>query len=159
VTVHGTNNLRVENNVTYNTVGHCYFLEDGIETGNQFVRNLGIQTKCHTSLPCNPTNLAAAGLVREATGNGQAASIVNGDASAPVVIPSDNTVSTFWVTHPDNTYRDNVAAGSTRSASGWPFRSTRSDSSKARRSARTPGRAGCRSASSRAMSPTRTLMV
>src|SRR5262249_51704205 len=23
VTVHGTNNLRVENNVTYNTVGHC----------------------------------------------------------------------------------------------------------------------------------------
>ncbi len=25
VTVHGTNNLRIENNVTYNTVGHCYF--------------------------------------------------------------------------------------------------------------------------------------
>ena len=46
VTVHGTHNLRVENNVTYNTVGHCYFLEDGIETGNQFVRNLAIQTKC-----------------------------------------------------------------------------------------------------------------
>ena len=32
VTVHGTNNLQVENNVTYNTVGHCFFLEDGIET-------------------------------------------------------------------------------------------------------------------------------
>ena len=32
VTVHGTNFLRVENNVTYNTVGHCFFLEDGIET-------------------------------------------------------------------------------------------------------------------------------
>jgi cell migration-inducing and hyaluronan-binding protein len=47
VTVHGTNNVRVENNVTFNTVGHCFFLEDGIETGNQFVRNLGIQTKCH----------------------------------------------------------------------------------------------------------------
>src|SRR5215467_3196774 len=28
VTVHGTNFLRVENNVTYNTVGHCFFLED-----------------------------------------------------------------------------------------------------------------------------------
>src|SRR5690606_11021045 len=24
----------------------------------------------------------------------------------------DNTVSTFWITHPDNIYRDNVAAGS-----------------------------------------------
>src|SRR3569833_1908585 len=40
VTVHGTNDLRIENNVTYNTVGHCFFLEDGIEHGNQFIRNL-----------------------------------------------------------------------------------------------------------------------
>src|SRR5579862_2736359 len=39
VTVHGTNNVRVENNVTYNTVGHCFFLEDAVETGNQFVHN------------------------------------------------------------------------------------------------------------------------
>ena len=41
VTVHGTNNLRVENNVTFNNVGHCFFLEDAVETGNQFIRNLG----------------------------------------------------------------------------------------------------------------------
>src|SRR6202165_1776378 len=40
VTVHGTNFLHVENNVTYNTVGHCFFLEDGAEHGNQFVHNL-----------------------------------------------------------------------------------------------------------------------
>jgi cell migration-inducing and hyaluronan-binding protein len=55
VTVHGTNNLQIENNVTYNTVGHCFFLEDGIETGNEYIRNLAIQTKCHTSKPCDPT--------------------------------------------------------------------------------------------------------
>jgi cell migration-inducing and hyaluronan-binding protein len=61
VTVHGTNDLRVENNVTYNTVGHCFFLEDGIEHGNEFVKNLAIQTKCHMTKPCAPTNLAAAG--------------------------------------------------------------------------------------------------
>jgi cell migration-inducing and hyaluronan-binding protein len=103
VTVHGTNNLQVENNVTYNTVGHCFFLEDGLETGNQFVRNLGIQTKCHTSKPCVPTNLAAAGEPRTGT---------NGQASKDVLIPSDNTVATFWITNPDNVYRDNVAAGS-----------------------------------------------
>ncbi|HXX18988.1 MAG TPA: G8 domain-containing protein, partial [Candidatus Acidoferrum sp.] len=42
VTVHGTNNVRVENNVAYNTVGHCYFLEDAVETGNQFIHNLGM---------------------------------------------------------------------------------------------------------------------
>ena len=38
VTVHGTNNVRVENNVAYNNVGHCYFLEDGVEHGNQYLR-------------------------------------------------------------------------------------------------------------------------
>ena len=104
VTVHGTNNLQVENNVTYNTVGHCFFLEDGIENGNQFVRNLGIQTKCHTTKPCVPTNLAAAG--ERQTGE------TNGQQSKDVLLPSDNTVSTFWITNPDNIYRDNVAAGS-----------------------------------------------
>jgi len=100
VTVHGTNNLLVENNVTYNSVGHCFFMEDGIETGNQFIRNLGIQTICHPTLPCEPTNLAIA--------NHSPA----GQKSKHVLIPSDNTVSTFWITNPDNIYRDNVAAGS-----------------------------------------------
>ncbi|WP_206742906.1 G8 domain-containing protein [Erythrobacter sp. SG61-1L] len=100
VTVHGTNNLKVENNVTFNTVGHCFFMEDGIETGNQFVHNLGIQTKCHPTLPCEPTNLT---LAHQTTA---------GQKSKNILIPSDNTVSTFWITNPDNIYRDNVAAGS-----------------------------------------------
>ena len=34
VTVHGTHNLRIENNVTYNRVEHCFFMKDGIEPGN-----------------------------------------------------------------------------------------------------------------------------
>jgi cell migration-inducing and hyaluronan-binding protein len=60
VTIHGTDNLLVENNVTYNTVGHCFFMEDGIETGNQVIRNLGIQTKCHPTpaLPANQPGVA-----------------------------------------------------------------------------------------------------
>src|SRR6187551_810412 len=107
VTVHGTNDLQVENNVTYNTVGHCFFLEDGIEHGNQFVHNLAIQTKCHTSKPCDPTNLAPFG----ATATGLNFT-TTGQDSKEVLIPSDNTVSSFWITNPDNVYRDNVAAGS-----------------------------------------------
>jgi hypothetical protein len=103
VTVHGTHNLQIENNVTYNTVGHCFFLEDGIEQGNQFVRNLAIQTKCHTSNPCVPTTLAA---------SGESIARKNGQQSKDVLLPSDNTVASFWITNPDNVYRDNVAAGS-----------------------------------------------
>ncbi|MGV3590809.1 MAG: G8 domain-containing protein [Gammaproteobacteria bacterium] len=100
VTIHGSDNLLVENNVTYNTVGHCFFMEDGIEKGNQLVRNLGIQTICHPTLPCDSTHL----------GPGRPAS--NGQSSKDILIPSDNTASTFWITNPDNSYRDNVAAGS-----------------------------------------------
>lgn len=100
VTIHGTNNLLVENNVTYNTVGHCFFMEDGVETGNQVIRNLGIQTKCHPTLPCEPTNLT---LKHQST---------EGQKSPHILIPSDNSASTFWITNPDNIYRDNVAAGS-----------------------------------------------
>jgi cell migration-inducing and hyaluronan-binding protein len=110
VTVHGTHNLRVENNVTYNTVGHCFFMEDGIEHGNEFIHNLAIQTKCHPTLPCVPTNLAAAG---EVANYAERLSIrAKGQASKDVLLPSDNTVASFWITNPDNTYRDNVAAGS-----------------------------------------------
>jgi cell migration-inducing and hyaluronan-binding protein len=104
VTVHGTNNVRVENNVTFNTVGHCFFLEDAVETGNQFVHNLGIQTKCHPTLQCEPTHLGPAGLALRSSAAGQ--------KSEHILLPSDNTASTFWITNPDNVYRDNVAAGS-----------------------------------------------
>jgi cell migration-inducing and hyaluronan-binding protein len=107
VTVHGTKYLKVENNVTYNTVGHCFFMEDGIEHDNEFVRNLAIQTKCHTSKPCDPTDLAPFG----STSDGLNFK-TTGQDSEDVLIPSDNTVSSFWITNPDNTYRDNVAAGS-----------------------------------------------
>jgi len=89
VTVHGTHNVRVENNVTYDTVGHCFFLEDGAETGNQFIRNLGIQTKCHPTRSCQPFFQQA----------------------DDVLLPSDNNAATFWITNPDNVFRDNVAAG------------------------------------------------
>ncbi len=45
VTVHGSDNARVENNVCYDHLGHGYFLEDGAETGNLVAGNLGLGTK------------------------------------------------------------------------------------------------------------------
>src|SRR5687767_11149740 len=108
VTVHGTNFLRVENNVTYNIVGHCFFLEDGIEHGNEFVRNLAIQIKCHPTKTCVPTNLAANG---ELTENRQTIRQVS-MSGKDTLLPSDNTVAAYWITNPDNSFIDNVAAGS-----------------------------------------------
>ena len=111
VTVHGTNDLRVENNVTYNTVGHCFFLEDGIEHGNEFVHNLAIQTKCHTTKPCVPTNLAANG-ENDYTYENRTAYRQASFSGKDTLLPSDNTVAAYWITNPDNTFVDNVAAGS-----------------------------------------------
>src|SRR4051812_4615736 len=110
VTVHGTNFLRVENNVTYNTVGHCFFLEDGIEHGNEFIKNLTIQTKCHTTLACVPTNLAANGERDSTYANRQAYREMSFHGNT--LLPSDNTVAAYWITNPDNSFIDNVAAGS-----------------------------------------------
>ncbi|KAF0310783.1 Cell surface hyaluronidase [Amphibalanus amphitrite] len=78
VTIHGTHNVTLENNVAYNHLGHCYFLEDGGEQHNTFLGNLGFGTKAGTLLPSDRAG----------------------------------RVSTFWITNPDNTLNNNVAAGS-----------------------------------------------
>ncbi len=83
VTIHGTNRVEVVGNVAYNTLGHCYFLEDGAERKNLLEGNLGILTR-------RP----------------------NSQQGERPVIPTDNNPATFWITHPDNIVRGNVAAGS-----------------------------------------------
>jgi len=45
LTIHGTSGVLVRGNVAFDTVGHCYFLEDGIERGNVFERDLGMLTR------------------------------------------------------------------------------------------------------------------
>jgi hypothetical protein len=139
VTVHGTHNLRVENNVTYNTVGHCFFLEDGIEHGNEFVRNLAIQTKCHPTKPCVPTNLAANRREPENRQAVQAGQLRRTPCCLRTTrwrasgSPTRTTpTATTWPRVP------------MRTASGCRCRSTRTARSKARTRARTPGRAARR---------------
>ena len=119
VTVHGTNFLRVENNVTYNTVGHCFFLEDGAEHGNQFVHNLAIQIKCHTSKACAPTNLGANGENIGSNPLNRATYRAASMSGKDTLLPSDNTVTAYWITNPDNAFIDNVAAGSDENGFWW----------------------------------------
>jgi cell migration-inducing and hyaluronan-binding protein len=86
-------------------------MEVGIETGNAFVSNLAIQTKCHPTLDCVPMNLAANG-ERGPEFADRAAYRQASFHGGNTLLPSDNTVSSFWITNPDNSYIDNVAAGS-----------------------------------------------
>jgi hypothetical protein len=102
VVVHGTNKLLIENNVAYDTKGHCYLTEDGMERDNRFIRNIGAQTGApNMIIPDNGFNGKE----------------------------TDDEPSTFWITSPRNTFEDNVAAGSEHSGI-WlepKLRGTRAD--------------------------------
>ncbi len=101
-----------------------------------------------TAKPCAPTNL----------GRSNVASGKNFDSSGQnakdILIPSDNTVATFWITNPDNIYSDNVAAGSEQIGFWFalPEQPTGAHS-KARDQPRPPGRAARHIGSSGATSP------
>jgi parallel beta-helix repeat protein len=94
IVIHGTDNLTISENAAYDTSGHCFVLEDGIETKNRFIRNIGVMTKIPTYIiPSDPI-------------------LKNGRES-------DGRPATFWITNPSNDFIDNVAAGS--SESGYWF--------------------------------------
>jgi len=44
ITIHVSNGITVRNNVGYNSIGHGFFLEDGLEIDNVFENNIGIKT-------------------------------------------------------------------------------------------------------------------
>ena len=87
ITIHGTESTLVENNFCYDHIGHGIFLEDGSERFNTIRGNVVLLTK-------RPT-------------------------PGEELTPSDNqmnevqnrTPSSFWITNPNNTFENNVAAG------------------------------------------------
>ena len=51
MTIHGTHEAMIKNTVGYNTFGHGFFLEDGIESYNTMIGNLGVVVKPGIILP------------------------------------------------------------------------------------------------------------
>ncbi|XP_019628398.1 PREDICTED: transmembrane protein 2-like [Branchiostoma belcheri] len=101
VTIHGTNGLLVQDTVGYDTLGHCFFLEDGVEQRNVLDRNLGLVTRAGTLLPTDRDDSMCRGM-RDA---------VYGDY-VPQPYKDCQAVSTFWIAHPNNVLTNNAAAGS-----------------------------------------------
>ena len=92
--IHGTDNVTVEYNVAFNTFGHCYMIEDGIEQDNVFNFNIGLKTK------------------------------IIADDSLISVAESDQFASTFWISNPNNKFFGNVAAGGEDTGFWYEFLST-----------------------------------
>ncbi len=84
--------MKVQNNVTYNIPGHCFFLEDGAEIDNIIENNLGIAV-------AKPAE-------------GKALLPTDRNFPGPAV---------YWITHPRNVVSNNVAAGSEGSGFWYAF--------------------------------------
>ncbi|XP_059808560.1 cell surface hyaluronidase-like isoform X1 [Hypanus sabinus] len=100
VVIHATNGLLVKDTIGYDTLGHCFFLEDGVEQRNILYHNLGLRTKPGTILPSDRNEIMCVSIRNQVCGN---------------YVPVPNTdcmgVTTFWISNPNNHLINNAAAG------------------------------------------------
>ncbi|XP_050769117.1 cell surface hyaluronidase isoform X2 [Gymnogyps californianus] len=101
VTIHATNGLLIKDTIGYDTLGHCFFTEDGIEQRNTLFHNLGLVTKSGTLLPTDRNSSMCIGIRDKVYGS-----------YVPVPATDCMAVSTFWISHPNNHLINNAAAGS-----------------------------------------------
>ncbi|CAI5957056.1 unnamed protein product, partial [Closterium sp. NIES-65] len=85
--IHATGSMTIEDNVAYETKGHCYLLEEGSELNNNFKRNLGINAR-------------------------KVEKVIPPASSSKLDKQTDKQPTTFWLGTPHSNFIDNVAAGS-----------------------------------------------
>ncbi|XP_076471153.1 cell surface hyaluronidase CEMIP2-like [Babylonia areolata] len=88
--VHGTDNSEVSDNVCFDHLGHGLFLEDSAEQHNVIRGNLVLGTQHGTTLMSDRHQ----------------------DWCHPHPPEFCDGLSSYWITHPNNVFEDNVAAGS-----------------------------------------------
>uniref|UniRef100_A0A5F8GU75 hyaluronoglucosaminidase n=1 Tax=Monodelphis domestica TaxID=13616 RepID=A0A5F8GU75_MONDO len=93
--------VQIRDTIGFDTLGHCFFLEDGIEQRNILFHNLGLVTKPGTLLPTDRNNTMCMAIRENVFGN-----------YVPVPATDCMAVSTFWIAHPNNHLISNAAAGS-----------------------------------------------
>uniref|UniRef100_A0AAQ5YUA8 G8 domain-containing protein n=1 Tax=Amphiprion ocellaris TaxID=80972 RepID=A0AAQ5YUA8_AMPOC len=101
VTIHSSNGLLVKDVVGYDTLGHCFFTEDGPEERNTFDHCLGLMVRAGTLLPSDRDSK----MCRDITDGAYPGYVANPrqDCSA---------TSTFWIANPNNNLINCAAAGS-----------------------------------------------
>jgi hypothetical protein len=95
ISVHGTNNMTVSENVAYDIIGFCYYLEDGVEQYNTISHNLVAHV--HTLGPDIPSGWA------------QTTNMYN--QTSTLTLPADVTASGFYITNVRNYIFGNAASG------------------------------------------------
>ena len=92
----GSNSVLVSENVAFDVIGYCYYLEVGVEEDNQFLFNLAAHI--HALGPDPPNG-----------GGGQTTDLyVQGPS---LTLPADVTAAGFYITNVHNDLIGNAASG------------------------------------------------
>jgi G8 domain len=96
VSIHGTNNATVSENVAYDVTGYCYYLEDGVEENNTLSFNLAAHI--HKIGPDPP-------------GKSYGQTLQDYKEGPNLTLPADVTASGFYITNVHNNIIGNAASG------------------------------------------------
>jgi hypothetical protein len=99
ISIHGTHNSTVTENVAYDVTGYCYYLEDGVEQDNTLSFNLAAHI--HTIGPSLP------GGYDQGLDDYDQSSV----AGSELTLPADVTASGFYITNVHNNIIGNAASG------------------------------------------------
>lgn len=100
ITVHGTHGVTFARNVGYKSIGHGFYIEDGTETDNRFLANLGVFARAAVDNVQNPRKVP--GILAAPDGKGQEMVPYHSDYDHP---------SVFWIMNGWNDFQYNFAAG------------------------------------------------
>lgn len=102
VTLHGAQNVNLERNVGWKSIGHGFYLEDGTETNNRLIANLGVFARAAVDNVQNPRKVP--GIL--------AAPDLHNSTGEQVPYRSDYDHPTvFWIMNGWNDFEDNLAVG------------------------------------------------
>ncbi|KAI9015919.1 G8 domain-containing protein [Hyaloraphidium curvatum] len=99
--VHGTSYARLHENTAYDAMGHCYFLEDGVEENNEFHFNFGAHV--------HPLGAWVTPFLDSYWSQGAPWA----DESPSLILPSDVAAGVFYGGNAYNSFLGNAASG------GW----------------------------------------
>ncbi len=97
--IHATQSVTLQRDVGWESIGHGYYLEDGVETDNKLYSNIGIFAQVLIAGPTNPRNIP--GIL----------AWNNADGPDPRVRSDARNPSIFWITNGWNDFIGNMAAG------------------------------------------------
>lgn len=107
--LHRTDRAALSRNVAFDTWGHCYYLEDGVEMNNELSFNLAVRTKVMGPIAADLSHPGSGGTMSDLLNNAQTG--FTRVASRDMIQPADRAASGFYISNGNNRIIGNAASG------------------------------------------------